>query len=512
MLLLFGSEQAADGWLVTINGVEREVREWSWRIRKTANGRGTFQCEILSEVETMTVGGGGGGFLLLLGSGHGEETITTAPYRPALDEEVIVYDEYGDVIFGGLITSVRESGPDGLPVEDIVSSITATDYNVLAERRYVNDTIPAGSTLKDALTLLVPYLEDVTLDPTQVDGPTMEELVYEDVLTKDVLDDLSVASSGYIWEIDENRMLRMYEPGSLTAPFDITEAAQVVIGDVVVEPTRDNYANRVIVRNKNLRAVAEDLVEQAAHGIWEVVYTAADTNGLPALQALADMILIRSTPVLRRAFYVVDERGLRPGQTQGIDLESRDLDNTFLLTDVEIATVPNSQTIRYTVNAIEGLVYQTGWQETYRRWNSGGGLTINGGGIGGAQALRFAYFLGGGGTEAVVSDGPDWVPVAGGADPDTGSFQVQVNTIPRGTTLATVVVRMRALTAGVSVKARLYDVTDDTPCPGESATVTNTNWETKVFTATLTAGSHFYELQLLPGAANEPVMGVGYLE
>jgi hypothetical protein len=92
-------------------------------------------------------------------------------------------------------------------------------------------------------------------------------------------------------------------------------------------------------------------------------------------------------------------------------------------------------------------------------------------------------------------------------------MQVQINTVPRGTTAGTVVVRLRAFSAGVSVKARLYDVTDSVACAGESAPVTSTSWQTVTFSTTLTSGSHFYELQLLPGAANEDVFAAGgYVE
>ena len=90
-------------------------------------------------------------------------------------------------------------------------------------------------------------------------------------------------------------------------------------------------------------------------------------------------------------------------------------------------------------------------------------------------------------------------------------MEVSIDTVPRGTLSADVTVQLRALDAGVTVKARLYDVTAAAACPGTSSTVTSTSWTTVTFTATLTAGSHRYKLQVLPGSANADVGAIGYL-
>ena len=431
-----------------------------------------------------------------------------ATYRPALDQEVVFTDS-GAVVFGGLIEGLSESGIGETGGTPIVTTILARDYNTLPTRRYVTTTIPPG-TLKSALQALVTYIPgSVTLDPAQVDGPTLPEVVLSDLTGDEALNYLSTLT-GYIWEITTTKKLRMYAPGTFAAPFNLTVPNSKAVGDVIVEPTRQDYANRVIVRNDTVRKQADDAAEQAARGLWELLVSAPDETTETVAQNLADAILARSTPTLKKVRYRTRESGVQPGQTQTITLPTRNVNNTFLITDMVVRADGVDRMLRE-VTAIEGLVYQTGWRETYKRWN-GSSLPLAGAIYGSSALRRFAYFLGGSGVEAVRSSGPTWVPVSGGATPGTGSVQVQVNTVARGTTAATVTVRLRAQNAGVSVKARLYDVTDAVACAGESALVISTAWQTVTFTATLTSGSHFYELELLCGAANEPCFGVGYLE
>jgi hypothetical protein len=462
---------------LTINGIVKEMQP-GWTINTKANGRASFRFQNLS---------------------------SDGLYRPAIDQEVVLKED-GVTVFGGFIMTPSESGLANLPVTPIVTTVEATDYHQLAQRRYVSATIPAG-TLKAALQVIVTYLPGATLDATQVDGPALAELVYADVKTEEVLNHLTDLT-GYIWRLSATKVLKMYATGSLVAPFNITEANGFAEGDVTVEPTRESYANRVIVRNESSRKTAEDA--SAAANPWELLVTAPDTLSATAMQDLANAILSQRLPTLKRVRYRSYQSGLEPGMTQTIDLPKRNLLNTFLITDI-VTRDFGPLLIARDVTALEGLVYQTGWRETYRKWNSGGTVVAGAGGSGGSTT-RYAYFLGGNGIDATRSATPTWMPASGGKTIGQGAVQVQINTVPRGTLSAVVSVRLRALEAGVTVKARLYDVTAGAPCVGESAVVTSTVWEWTTFAVTLNAGSHIYELQVLPGTANKDVLGVGYVE
>jgi hypothetical protein len=169
-------------------------------------------------------------------------------YRPELGEEVI-FTEDGDRIFGGLISESNERSlaECGAP---IITDVSVADFSTLASFRIVNEVIPAGN-LKAALIVLQTYLDDygVTLDVSQANGVSLEELVAVDRRLDELLDDLAVAS-GWPWEIDYDKVLRMRDPSGVAAPFDLNESNGLTRGDITVSPSRnEGYANRVILKS-----------------------------------------------------------------------------------------------------------------------------------------------------------------------------------------------------------------------------------------------------------------------
>lgn len=213
--------------VITIAGVTKTVKKGSLRISQTANGRTTASFAVLS---------------------------TDGSYRAALDAEAIV-TEGGTRILGGLIDHPSEKGLLQGASAAIETSVNVVDFNAYAERRFVNETIVEG-TLKAALTTLVAnYLTGygVTLDAGQVTGPTLPELTYDYRKMTEVLDELATltadAGEPFVWRIDAFKVLRMYQPSTTAAPFDIIgNAPSEVMGDIEVEETRDQYANRIIVK------------------------------------------------------------------------------------------------------------------------------------------------------------------------------------------------------------------------------------------------------------------------
>jgi hypothetical protein len=205
-----------------IAGVERPLRLGSLSLQTVVNGRHVMSCAVLSEA---------------------------GAYRPTCGEEAELLEDDAP-IFGGVIRVVEEAGADGLPIAHISSRITCDSFNVFAERRFVTETIPAGSTLKQALEQLDDYLTGygVTLDAAQVTGPTLdaEQTAYGQALNG-VLDTLS-QRTGFLWEIDATKTFRMFEPGTAVCPIDIVDGDGHHTGDITVERSRDKYVNRVIVK------------------------------------------------------------------------------------------------------------------------------------------------------------------------------------------------------------------------------------------------------------------------
>ncbi len=213
-------------WTLTIAGAAKVIRAGSLNLSETLNGRTTAGFTITSFDGT---------------------------YRPALDAEVII-EEDGDRVFGGLIERATERGFHGGAKPAIETLVSAGDFTAYTDRRYVNETIPAG-TLKAALIVVATYLSSygVTLDAGQVDGPTLPELVYEYRPLTEVLNELSTltAKDGeqFAWTIDSFKVLSMRQPSTVPGPFNlIGNLLPVVLGDLEVEPSRDHFANRVIVK------------------------------------------------------------------------------------------------------------------------------------------------------------------------------------------------------------------------------------------------------------------------
>lgn len=449
--------------------------DWMWTIHATANGPWRFACQAWAPDPGSV---------------------------PALDSEIVLSED-GVPIFGGTIQDLRLGGIQAHGTDYLVADLNCLDFNAVPSRRYaVSLTIPAG-TLKAALQALVGFLDGVTLSGTQVDGPALPALTYSAWTVQQVLDQLGQLT-GYVWTISATKVLSMHAPGSLAAPFNVDSSSvgTVTVGDVIVAPTRHQYANRVTVIGNGFTATAQNAGEITAHGTWELVVQAPDSDTQAAVDALAAAVLAASLPILKTVEYQTHELGIVPGQTQTINLSTRGVNNTFLVTDVK--TQGRGSVAIRTVTAIEGLVYKPGWREQVRQWGgSGGGLVLPGVGGGGGGGTRYAYFLGSFG-EGVRSATPTWV--------DATPLAVQLNTIVRGTTQAQITAQLRAFDPTVSVQARLFDVTAGTPCAGLSAVVTADTFQTATWVVTLNAGSHYYRLQLLPGAADADVAAIAYLE
>ena len=170
---------------------------------------------------------------------------------PMLNQEIVVTED-GVRIFGGVINELEyraiTSDPDAS--QDLMVSVSAEDFNALADKRTVASlTVPEGATLKQALELLVPELAayGVTLSPAQVSGPVLPSLNFMLQTATAVLDELSTLTE-YVWEIDAYQVLTMWQPGTVAAPFNITDGDGKVWGDIVIRPIASGFANRIIVR------------------------------------------------------------------------------------------------------------------------------------------------------------------------------------------------------------------------------------------------------------------------
>jgi len=207
---------------VTVGGVAQPIRVGSLNIQEVANGINTLRASFVSA---------GGAF------------------RPALGAELVVTRD-GVRIFGGYVATCHETGVGQQPLLTIETLVDADSFHVIADRRFVYVTIPAGATLKQGLQLLEPYITPYggSLSASQADGPAFTaDVVFAGDTLRQAIDRLSQLS-GYVGSIDYSKVLRMVSFGEVPSPFNIAQADGSQVGDVEVERSRAKYFNRVIVK------------------------------------------------------------------------------------------------------------------------------------------------------------------------------------------------------------------------------------------------------------------------
>lgn len=205
---------------IEIEGVAKDVLHQSMTITESVNGRNKMDISLMSP---------------------------NGAYRADTGDRMTVEEE-GVLIFAGDIETPFEKGFGDIGGPDIEQKLSVIDDNANAEYRHFTGDIPAGN-VKQALELLIPYLEDITLHPSQVNGPNLPALHYDYVSVRKILDEITVLTNfTFVWDIDYLSRLRMFEPSGNPAPFNIATDDGNVIGDITVEPTQEEYANRIIFR------------------------------------------------------------------------------------------------------------------------------------------------------------------------------------------------------------------------------------------------------------------------
>lgn len=163
---------------------------------------------------------------------------------PEIDDVVSVTED-GTAVFGGTVKTVeiKSIADDATPIT--VARISAMDYNEIAQRRVASLTVPSGN-LKAAMNAVLPYLDGVSVDPAQVDGPTMEELVYDNTRLESILQDFT-NRTGYFRNISYTKVWKYFTTGD-AAPWQVTDGDGNTEGDVSVTEERRDYYNQFIVK------------------------------------------------------------------------------------------------------------------------------------------------------------------------------------------------------------------------------------------------------------------------
>lgn len=459
-------------YAATIAGASKRIRE-GFTIRETVNGRNAINFEITS----------------LDGS-----------YRPDLLDEVII-TENGTRIFGGNIDQPSERSSASDDGTSLTTAVSAVDFNALADRRVVNGVV-LGGTLKYMLQQLEAYLTPygVALDVAQVDGPTIPDLTSGYSRVDELFNQLSVLSGGYVWEIDYNKTLRMFLPGSTPAPFNVVDGDGNAILDITVTPSRNDYANKVYVMGGgDVPYVASDNDGGPTADLVEAVIRYPDILDPAALDALAPQELARRLLQPRNATYTTLRTGIKPGMTQALTVPRHDLSAvTFLITEIETRAITTTKVTR-TVTLLEGTLNATDWRDVYRTWAGGGtgtGTILVG--TGAPTASIGTTFLGGSRNTAKAPNPAAWTPVV-----DYVSYTAPASYSGR--------IRAHVWSPSGTVSVRLYNVTDSSVVATSSAVTSTTETDITPFLVSIITGKQ-YRLEAIASVNGEKAFAIGTLE
>lgn len=209
-------------YVLTIAAATKTLQLDSLQIQKVVNGKGRMSARIYS---------------------------SDGSYVPALGAEISLTED-AVAIFGGHITKHRLEGKDEQGLTPLETYIEAEDMNAIPERRVVTDSFPSQILKTTLQSLVTDYLATdygVSLAAGQVDGPVLPALEFDRHSLYDILYDiLPRLSGGFLTDISDAKVLEMFTAGSRASPVNFVSGDKHILGDITVEPSRRNYANRLI--------------------------------------------------------------------------------------------------------------------------------------------------------------------------------------------------------------------------------------------------------------------------
>lgn len=205
---------------MTIGGVNvmPYVRLGSLEIEKYINARPVLRCDLNTKTNADT-------------------------FRADINQDVIVTDG-GTRVFGGTTYTVVEQSV----VNNIARNmkIDAVGYEFYADKGLINGIVAAGTLQAQMTTVVNNISHGIVVDPAQAAGPNMPAQGFPFLTCRAALDQLSVVS-GYIYAFDDFKNAKMYLPGSVGAPFALTDLNSTMTVLKVTKSLQD-YINSIWIQ------------------------------------------------------------------------------------------------------------------------------------------------------------------------------------------------------------------------------------------------------------------------
>ncbi len=171
-------------------------------------------------------------------------------YVPAESDDVVIYDAYGNKVFGGIVTILEEQRIALNPstsTEILAQSITCQDYTRLLQKKLIVETYQ-DMTCADIINEIIDkYYPNEGFTVTNVEtGPTITQIAFNYKYGDQALDALAQAA-GYQWHIDYEKDIHFFLSTSLTSQMTLTDSTTNWT-NLIIKPDKSQIKNRVYVR------------------------------------------------------------------------------------------------------------------------------------------------------------------------------------------------------------------------------------------------------------------------
>jgi hypothetical protein len=154
-----------------------------------------------------------------------DRTGSETPWIPAVLDEVLIEVDSVKIFYGRILNRSCEFTVD-LREGFVTSTCEVADMNDKLSVELINVPVAAGTLIYVLNNSVIPVLtpgQGITLHESQATGPDLDAQLFAWSYCRDVLDHLSTLT-GWVWRVDEDLKLRMWEIGSLSSGVTFNEA------------------------------------------------------------------------------------------------------------------------------------------------------------------------------------------------------------------------------------------------------------------------------------------------
>ena len=254
-----------------------------------------------------------------------------ATVTPSYSDDIKVYDQEANLIFGGTVLRMNETTDAGS--DTLIYEMEAVDYSYEMNRELVAETYEA-KTINEIITdILSLYATDFNADNVDTNYE-ISNIIFNQIPVADCIQRLADIV-GYSWYVDPNKSVHFFSKGGKLAPYDLTDTS----GNFVFKSLRRTVDGSQLVNVVKVRGgtyTAEAFTDS-------ITVSGSDSKSFKINYQMADLTVklntIAQTVGIKNIDSFVDHDVLYEYQTQTIEWENE-------LTDSDVIEYSGSRKAR----------------------------------------------------------------------------------------------------------------------------------------------------------------------